>query len=68
MTFYVHSGENLGVICTIHVNVLYKNQTVDNLPLLVVPGDGPNLLGRNWLMKLKIKLKSLNFIQKKTVI
>ena len=29
-------------------------QKVENLPLLAVPGDGPNLLGRNWLMKLKI--------------
>ena len=58
-----YSGENLRIIGTIHVNVLYKNQTVENLPLLVVPGDGPNLLGRNWLMKLKIEWKSLNFIK-----
>ena len=42
-----YSGENLKVLCTIHVNVLYKNHTVMNLPLLVVPGDGPNLIGRN---------------------
>ena len=62
-----YSGENLRIICSIQVNVLYKNQTVENLPLLVVPGECPNLLGCNWLMKLKIEWKSLNFI-KKTVI
>ena len=60
----IYSGENLRIIGTILVNMFYKNQTVENLPLLVVPGDGPNLPGRNWLMKLKIEWKSLNFIYK----
>ena len=60
-----YSGENLRIIDTIHV--LYKSQTVENFPLLVVPDDDPNLLGRNWLMKLKIGWKSLN-LKKKTVI
>ena len=58
-----YSGENLRIIGTIQVNVLYKNQTIENLSLLVVPGDGHNLLGRNWLMKLTIEWKSLNFIE-----
>ena len=49
-----YSGENLKVLGTIHVNVLYKNETVENLPLLVVPADGHNLLGRSCLMNLKI--------------
>ena len=49
-----YSGENLRILGTIQVDVLYKNQTVENLPLLVVPGDGAYLLGHNWLMKLKI--------------
>ena len=49
-----YSGEYLRIIGTIQVNVLYNNQTVENLPLLVVPGDDPNLLGSNWLVKLKI--------------
>ena len=35
------------------VTVCYKGQTV-KLPLVVVKGDGPSLLGRNWLLKITL--------------
>ena len=44
----------------IEVEVKYEDQ-VTQLPLLVVEGSGPSLLGRDWLLKIKLDWKSLNF-------
>ncbi|XP_038064854.1 uncharacterized protein LOC119735219 [Patiria miniata] len=41
-------GEQVSVLGNFNVEVDY-NARMFNLPLLVVKGDGPNLLGRNWL-------------------
>ena len=38
---------------TVDVVVKYGDQTAI-LPLLVVKGEGPSLLGRNWLAALKL--------------
>ena len=38
---------------TIDVLVKYGNQET-TLPLLVVKGEGPSLLGRNWLEKIQL--------------
>ena len=40
--------ESITVLGCMQVNVIYKTQAVQ-LPLLVVEGSGPSLLGRNWL-------------------
>ena len=40
----------------------YRDQDVV-LPLLVVSGTGPNLLGRNWLSHLEVNLSNLNLIK-----
>ena len=48
-----YSGEPLRVLGCITVSVFHRDQQVD-LPLLIVKGNGPTLLGRNYLEKLKL--------------
>ena len=43
-----YTGEVLNILGTITVTVSYKDQVAD-LNLLVVAGDGPSLMGREWL-------------------
>ena len=54
-----YSGEKLRVQGMIEVEVKYEDQ-VTQLPLLVVEGSGPSLLGRDWLLKINLDWKSLN--------
>ena len=54
-----YSGEHIKVLGSIHVNVTYQNQKRE-LPLLVVSGDGPSLLGRNWLQQIKLDWSGLH--------
>ena len=42
--------------------VSYKGQEED-LPLLVVEGYGPSLLGRNWLSRIKLDWKEINLLR-----
>ena len=48
-----YTGESLGVLGSISVSVLH-NQQQKQLSLLVVSGDGPSLLGRDWLTQLQL--------------
>ena len=43
---------------TATVRVMYIGQSA-KLPLMIVPGDGPSLLGRNWLNDIKLDWHSL---------
>lgn len=43
----------LPVVGTVNVVIKYGTQTA-TLPLLVVKGAGPSLLGRNWLAVIKL--------------
>lgn len=57
-----YTGEELEVLGSIHTRVEYKGQR-ENLPLLVVGGGGPSLLGRNWLQKLKLDWQEIRQLQ-----
>ena len=46
--FVTYTGENITPHGTCEVTVTYDNQQY-HLPLVVVPGSGPTLLGRSWL-------------------
>ena len=48
-----YTGEQLQVLGTIDVTAKYKDR-IETLPLVVVEGKGPNLLGRNWLEKIRL--------------
>ena len=48
-----YTGEKISPLGCIDVKVMYQSQEA-TLPLLVVAGEGPNLIGRNWLDYLKL--------------
>lgn len=54
-----YTGENVKVLGTTTVHVQYHNHSY-NLPLLVVEGQGPSLLGRDWLGQLQVSLMNIN--------
>ncbi len=53
ITLHSYPGESIPVMGTVKVSVEYGGQET-TLPLLVVRGEGPSLLGRNWLCELKL--------------
>ena len=53
-----YTGETISVTGEILVKVQSGRQS-HALPLLVVPGQGPSLLGRNWLLKLQLDWKNI---------
>ncbi len=53
ITLHSYSGESIPVVGTVEVRVKYRDQEAI-LPLLVVKGEGPSLLGRNWLSELRL--------------
>ncbi|KAI4895675.1 hypothetical protein NFI96_020671 [Prochilodus magdalenae] len=54
-----YTGEKLGVLGRIQVTVEYEGAT-KILPLIVVEGDGPNLLGRAWLKELALEIHPIH--------
>ena len=58
---HTYTKEAIKVLGSITVKVAYKTQIKD-LPLLVVAGEGPSLLGRNWLAVLKLDWHELHLI------
>ena len=57
-----YTGEAVTVLGTAEVEVVYKDQ-VNKLPLLVVDGNGPTLLGRDWLACIKLDWSAINHVQ-----
>ena len=51
---HTYTKESLQVLGSIEIEVMYKDQS-KCLPLLVVRGNGPSLLGRNWLAELGLE-------------
>ena len=57
-----YSGEELKVLGSLMVDVRYKEQKC-HLPLVVIQGHGPNLLGRDWLNKLRLDWRELHLLR-----
>ena len=57
-----YTGEQINVLGTISAEVQFKQQQ-ETLPLLVVEGDGPSLLGCDWLYKIKLDWHELYHTQ-----
>ncbi|CAB4020403.1 Hypothetical predicted protein, partial [Paramuricea clavata] len=53
-----YTGEQVKVLGQVETSVKYEDQE-GIWPLLVITGKGPNLIGRNWLQKIKINWKNL---------
>ena len=58
-----YSGEHLPVVGEMDVRVKYGEQHCD-LALTVVSGEGPGLLGRNWLQYFKLDSREIRDTQK----
>ncbi|CAC5366936.1 unnamed protein product [Mytilus coruscus] len=56
-------GEKIDVLGKRNVTVIYNSQSVD-LPITVVKGKGPSLMGRDWLHKLQLNWKLIFKIEK----
>ena len=54
-----YTGHRLEVKGCIEVNVKYQSQE-NQLPLLVIAGEGPSLLGHNWVAYIKLDWSSLH--------
>ena len=55
---HTYTKEPIKVLGTISVYVCYKEQKL-SMPLLVVAGHGPSLLGRDWLAQLTLDWQEL---------
>ena len=56
-----YTGESIEIVGAIDVEVEFKGQ-LEQLCLHVVKGDGPTLLGRDWLRKIKLDWKEMHSI------
>ena len=56
-----YTGERITVMGELNVEVQYGQQS-KALPLLIVAGDGPSLLGRNWLEHIRLDWKTIGAI------
>ena len=57
-----YTGESIKIIGAIDVEVVYNDQH-KQLNLLVVEGEGPSLLERDWLSQIKLDWSRLNHVQ-----
>ena len=55
---WTYTGEEIPVVGRVTVKVQHLQQE-EQLSLVVVAGEGPSLLGRDWLSKLKLNWKSI---------
>ena len=58
-----YTKEPIPVVGCCYVNLGYKGQTVNNVPLLVVEGSGPSLLGRDWFTRIRLDWKQIYHLQ-----
>lgn len=56
-----YTGEKIKPVGAIDVVVRYQSQTA-TLPLVIVPGNGPTLMGRNWLEVIKLDWSLINHV------
>ena len=61
-----YGGQSLKVVGSLMANVCHGNQTAQ-LPLVVVEGHGPSLLGRDWLAKLRLDWQAIHCLETNAV-
>ena len=57
-----YSGDKIEVLGSVDVSIKYNDHSAC-VPLLILKGDGPTLLGRNWLHTLKLDWKAIYAVQ-----
>ncbi len=66
MQLITYSGERIPLLGSIDVPVQYEKQNV-TLPLVIVKGERPALLGRNWLEKFQLDWPNIFTVEKAEV-
>ena len=61
MPLKTYTRETIKVLGSLSVNVAHNGQ-LKSLPLLVVAGNGPSLLGRDWLSQLQLDWHKVNHV------
>lgn len=62
LTLKTYTGERVSTLGTANVTVTHKDRVMQ-LPLVVVAGSGPNLLGRAWLKNLEMNCVHVNKVE-----
>ena len=62
-TLRSYSGDSIPVLGEFHTDVMYNGSVHRNLPVLVVKGSGPSLMGRNWLHLMKINWSEVHALR-----
>ena len=58
---HTYTGEEIRVLGSISVTAQSETSTC-TLPLMMVEGDGPSLIGRNWLTELRLDWRAVHAI------
>ena len=59
-----YAGHVLKVVGEVMVDVTYWDQPAKSLSLVIVDGEGPTLLGHDWLEHIKLDWKTIGFISR----
>ena len=59
ITLQTYKQQPLSILGQLHVSVQVDNNPTVTLPLIAVKGQGPSLLGCNWLHKIKLDWKGI---------
>ena len=62
MALKTYTGEPMQIRGEVHVTVRYQDQGPFELPLVVIKGRGPTLLGRNWLYRFRLDWTSIKAV------
>ena len=58
-----YTGQSIEALGQLSIDVQYGSQKAGNIRLLVIKGDGPSLLGRNWLSMFRLNWKQLCLVK-----
>ena len=58
-----YSKEPIPVLDRCCVNVGYKGQVAADMPLVIVQGSGPSLLGRDWLSQISLDWSEIHHVR-----
>ena len=61
VTLSTYTGEKITPVGTVDIKVIYQMQNV-TLPLVVILGNGPSLMGHNWLEHIKLNWSEINIV------
>ena len=60
-----YSGHSLPILGIVDLKIAYKSQQI-TLPIVVVKGQGPNLLGQDWLQFIQLDWQSIKAVYYKS--